>query len=247
MLNNMKKNKIIYLILVVILLIGLVYLSKEEKIENKIKEITTNIKTILINNDIKNYNGINYNIDNELKKEIEELKNLLDIKNTFLDYKIINSTVILRNKSYYLSTLEIDKGKKDGIKKNMAVVTQEGLIGKISKVYKNSSEVKLITQSSNKYKTSIIIKLNNKDYLGIINGYKDGLIKVENIDKNIEIKNNEIVVTSGMEKGIPRGIVIGSIEKEENSKYDLSKTIYIKSNVDFNNIHYVSIIGDKNE
>ena len=93
----------------------------------------------------------------------------------------------------------------------------------------------------------LLIKLNNKDYLGIINGYKDGLIKVENIDKNIEIKNNEIVVTSGMEKGIPRGIVIGSILKEENSKYDLSKTIYIKSNVDFNNIHYVSVIGDKNE
>ena len=65
----------------------------------------------------------------------------------------------------------------------MAVVNNKGLIGKIVKVYDNSSEVRLITSKLNKYKISVVITDNDSDYIGVIDGYiKDNnLIKISDI------------------------------------------------------------------
>ena len=62
----------------------------------------------------------------------------------------------------------------------MAVITSNGLIGKISKVYGNYSEVKLITSNDVNYKVSVSIKINNHDNYAILNGYDEdnNLIKV---------------------------------------------------------------------
>ena len=88
---------------------------------------------------------IEKNNNEELKKEIVELKKALELNKTLTEYDPVNATILSRNKSYWFNTLTIDKGKNSGIKKNMAVITKDGLIGKISKVSHNSSEVKLIT------------------------------------------------------------------------------------------------------
>lgn len=250
--NRNKPNNVLVIVLIIVGLLSVNYSLKQDRkvnsIENSIKIVTNNLKEFLINDDLKDYDNIIFSKKEELnKKEIEELKELLDLKNTYTDYKLINSTVTTRNKTYFLNTLEIDKGKKDGIKNNMAVITSKGLIGKISKVYNNSSEVKLLSKSSSKYKTSIIIRAKENDYVGIIEDVKDNLIVINNIDKNSNIEIDDDVVTSGMEKEIPKGIYIGKVEKIEKEKYNLSKKIYIKTGVNFNSIHYVSVIGDKNE
>ena len=85
------------------------------------------------------------NLNNSLKQEIKELKELLNLNSTLSEYTTINATIISRNDLYWFNTVIIDKGKKDGLKKNMAVITQNGLIGKISKTTKKTSEIKLIT------------------------------------------------------------------------------------------------------
>ena len=87
------------------------------------------------------------------------------------EYKPINATILSRNKSYWFNNLTIDKGKKDGIKKDMAVVTKKGLVGKITKVSFTSSEVKLITSDDINFKVSISIKANGTDNYAILNGY----------------------------------------------------------------------------
>ena len=129
----------------------------------------------------------------------------------------------------------------------MAVITSDGLIGKINKVYNNSSEVKLISKSGNKYKTSIIIKAKERDYVGIIDGIKNNLIEIKDISKDSNIEIGDEIITSGMENEIPKGIYIGKVKKIKSNKYNLSKKIYIESNVDFNKIHYVTVVGEKNE
>ena len=247
-----KPNLVLILVLIIVGIISINYSLKENRninfIENNIKKVTNNLKKIFIKDDINNYENIVFSKKEKIEKEeIKELKNLLNLKETYSNYKVINSTVITRNKTYFLNTLEIDKGKKEGIKKNMAVVTTKGLIGKISKVYSNSSEVKLLSNSSSKYKTSIIIRSNDNDYVGIIEDVKDNLIIINSIDKNSGIKKGDEIVTSGMEKEIPKGIYIGKVEKIESKKYNLSKKIFIKTQINFNSIHYVSIIGENNE
>ena len=190
---------------------------------------------------------IQKNINSSLEKEIQELKDALELNKTLTEYTPINATILSRNKSYWFNTITIDKGKKDGLKKDMAVVTKNGLIGKISKVYNSSSEVKLITSDDINFKVSVAIKTNETDNYAILNGYikKDNLIKVTGIDKTTNVNIGNIVLTSGLGEFFPGGIYIGTVEKIESDKYNLSKTLYIKTSQDFNDIHYVTVLKVK--
>ena len=88
-----------------------------------------------VSNDIDSF-VIEKSKNDVLEKEIDELKNLLELKKIYTSYTVINCGVTIKNKSYWLDTIILDKGKNSGIKRDMAVVTIEGLIGKVSnKIY----------------------------------------------------------------------------------------------------------------
>ena len=190
---------------------------------------------------------IQKNVNSSLEKEIEELKETLELNRTLTEYEPINATILSRNKSYWFNTITIDKGKKAGIKKDMAVITKKGLIGKITNVSNYTSEIKLITSDDINFKVSIAIKTNEFDNYAILNGYdnESGLIKATGIDKTTPINIGDVALTSGLGSMFPAGIYIGTVEKIESDKYNLSKTIYIKTYQNFNDIHYVTILKVK--
>lgn len=219
------------------------------KIESNIKDILSTIPKIFVDttkeiNQTESY-IIQKNINSSLEKEIKELKKLLDLNSTLTEYGIVNATVISRNNMYWFNTLTIDKGKKSGIKKDMAVITTEGLIGKVSKVSNKTSEIKLITADDITYKTSVVIKINEKDYYAILNGYdkNNNLLKLTGIDKSVKLEKGAIVLTSGLGL-MPEGIYIGTVENETLDTYNLSKIVSVKSSQDFNNINYVTILKE---
>ena len=190
---------------------------------------------------------IEKNNNEELKKEIVELKKALELNKTLTEYDPVNATILSRNKSYWFNTLTVDKGKNSGIKKNMAVITKDGLIGKISKVSHNSSEVKLITSDDVNFKVSVAIKTPSGDSYAVLNGYdkEKNLIKVTGIDKTTSINKGDIVLTSGLGEMFPAGIYIGTVEEIESDKYNLSKIVYIKTSQNFNDVHYVTVLKVK--
>ena len=177
----------------------------------------------------------------------DELKEALELNKTLTEYTPVNATILSRNKSYWFNTITIDKGKSSGIKKNMAVITKKGLVGKINKVSDNSSEIKLITTDDINFKISVAIKTNEVDNYAILNGYdkETGCIKATGIDKTTDVKKDDIVLTSGLGDMFPGGIYIGTVEKVESDKYNLSKNIYVKTYQDFNDIHYVTVLKVK--
>lgn len=256
--KDKNKKKIIIIIIsivmVILLCVSLLVDRKTSFIEGVFKDISFYInKTIMY--PFTSYNkekGINQtesyliqkNVNSSLEKEIQELKDTLELNKTLTEYEIVNSTILSRNKSYWFNTITIDKGKKSGLKENMAVVTRNGLIGKISKVYNNSSEVKLITSDDINFKVSVSIKTNDTDNYAILNGYikKDNVIKVNGIDKTTNVNIGDNVLTSGLGEFFPAGIYIGTVERIESDKYNLSKTLYIKTKQDFDDIHYVTVL-----
>lgn len=257
--NNLSKYKIVSLFIIIIILItiSLNFNRKTTKIEVFFKDTATIINKIIMCpftslNKEKNVSHdesylIQKNINESLEKEIEELKQTLELNKTLTEYDIENATILSRNKSYWFNTMTIDKGKKDGIKKDMAVITSSGLIGKISKVYTSSSEIKLITSDDVNYKISVSIKINGIDNYAILNGYNQekNLLKVTGVSKTTDAKKGDIVTTSGLGELFPAGIYVGTVEEVKNDKYNLSKTVYIKTTQDFNNIHYVTILKEK--
>ena len=257
--NNKKKMTIIIIVLLLILLmlISLFLSRKNSRVETLIKDATTIIQKIVIypfttlSKSKKVTQSESYiiqkNVNSSLEKEIQELKDVLELNKTLTEYKPINATILSRNKSYWFNNITIDKGKKDGIREDMAVITKKGLIGKISKVYDNSSEIKLITSDDINFKVSIAIKTNEVDNYAILNGYdpNTGLIKATGIDKTTNVNKDDIVLTSGLGEAFPGGIYIGTVEKIESDKYNLSKNVYIKTYQNFNDIHYVTVLKVK--
>ena len=129
----------------------------------------------------------------------------------------------------------------------MVVITKNGLVGKISKVSENSSEVKLITSDDVNYKVSVSIATANGDTVAILNGYdnKTSLLKVVGVDKSLNVSVGDKVVTSGLGGKEPRGIYVGSVKKIENDKYNISKTLYLETGQDFDSIHYLTVLKEK--
>ena len=271
--NKLKKYYIIIIVVLVCILLFLFSLFMKDrnlnKVEKIIKDSTLSINRLInkpinyIDNKIKSiksknkiynkYLNLNKKYNKlklkeleyeESKKEIKELKKILKLNND-LKTNYINASVIIRNIGYYYNELTIDKGEKNKVKKNMAVINEDGLVGVISKTSDLNSVVKLITTNDTNNKISVKIKVDNDYLYGLMIGYdsKYKYFIVEGIADNKEIPKESIVTTTGLGNDIPSGILIGKVVDIKKDNFDLSRTLLVKSNVNFDNINYVTIIG----
>lgn len=253
--------KIVVVVVIIIAFVGIsvsVYMSRSNFLgEGIVKDFFMVIDKVVMYpftalNDEKNIDQsesylIQKNVNTSLEIEIQELKDVLDLNRTLTEYTPINATILSRNKNYWFNQIMIDKGSKDGIAKDMAVVTKNGLVGKVSRVYPHSSEIKLITSDDVNYKVSVAIKTGNGDSYAILNGYdsETEYVTVTDVDKMSTVKKGDTIVTSGLGGMFPGGIYVGVVEDIKSDKYDLSKTLFIKTSQDFNNIHYVTVLKEK--
>lgn len=180
--------------------------------------------------------------NNALKKEIKELKNLLELKNT--NYKLKYASVISRNTKDYFEEVIIDVGKKDGIKENLAVITKDGLVGKIIKVTNKTSTVRLITSSNIYNKISVNIEADNKSVTGIITSY-DSLtnsLTIEGITENVNIQTGSLVTTTGLSDIYPSGILVGRVSRVMKDNFDLAYILKVEPTENLSSFHYVAVI-----
>ena len=228
------------------------------EVNKKISIPINNIKksTIKRNKLVKKYEKMkekyekdkNIRIENEeLKEKISNLENILELnKNLKNDY--INANVIVRNIGYFYNEITVDKGLKEKVKKGMAAMTGDGLIGTVNKVSNHTSVIKLITTNDTNNKISVKIKLDDHYIYGLLSGYdtKNKYFLIEGIANNENIPMDSLVTTTSLGNGFPSGILIGRVKKIKKDNFDLSRTLLVKSDVDFNNIEYVVLeSGDK--
>jgi len=180
----------------------------------------------------------------ELRRQLETLKEQLDIDYALTDYEYLNATVISRNVGYWYNTITIDKGTYNGVEKDMVVINGKGLIGKIIRTTTFTSDVRLITTSDTNNKISV--KVSNGDYnlYGLINSYdySDNLLEVEGISNTKDVNIGDYIYTSGLGGIFPSGILIGEVSEITTDSYDLAKIIKVTPSVDFLDINYVSIL-----
>ncbi|MEF2689970.1 MAG: rod shape-determining protein MreC [Bacilli bacterium] len=237
--RNSDENLLYILLLVFILTIIFTGLSNTLRDSfNVIKgSITTKNKTIEVTDlSLKTYI---YN----LEKEMDEMSNLLKL-NKNEKYKCVNANVINRNPSFWYESVTINKGSLDNIEKDNIVINNIGVIGKINKVYNNSSEVSFITNVNSKNKTTVAIKYNDEIVYGTISKYdynKKELI-ISEITTNIEYIDNMEVFSLDLNNNNLSGLLIGKVIKIEKDKNNLSKIAVVKPVVDFNSIKYVCVM-----
>lgn len=174
-----------------------------------------------------------------LEEENKILKKQLNFfDNQTFTYQLANVVGNIQNKNF--QGLKIDKGEKDGIEKGMAVIQEEGIvIGKIAEVSKYSSIVLLVIDNN----TQLAASINNLNRTtGIVTGVYNLSLKMDYIPKTENISIGDIVITSGLEEKIPRGLVIGTIKEIITEPNDLFQKAIIKQHVDYNKLSIVTVI-----
>lgn len=179
-----------------------------------------------------------------LKKELEEMKNELNIEHVLSDYDYLNATVVSRNAATWYNNLTIDKGSHNGIEEGMVVINSTGVIGRITNVSTFSSDVKLITTTDTNNKMSVTITNGDKKLTGLINGYdyETGYLEIEGISNTDNVAIGDLVYTSGLGGVFPNGILVGKVADITTDVYDLSKIINVTPSANFKDINYVTVL-----
>lgn len=182
-----------------------------------------------------------------LTAEINTLKEQLELNTILSDMVYKNATIVHRNIGYWYDDVTIDKGKKDGIEKGMAVINSKGLVGTVIKTSNYTSTVKLLGNEHMSDKISVKINVNGTYVYGLISSYdtKTNTYTVEGISENTDIPENADVVTTGMGNDFPSGLLVGKVTKVTTDHFDLSKVAEVKSSVDFNGLDYLTILKRK--
>lgn len=172
-----------------------------------------------------------------LKKENEFLREIIGISiNEDFELEIGNVT----GKNSFEDVITIDKGLGHGVKDGMAVLTSEkALVGKILKAYDDYSEVLLISS-----KQSLIdIKIASYDEYAIAKG-DDEKIVLDHLEKNTEVKEGDICITSSLGGQYKEGILVGKIIKTDDLASEVFKTGEIKPFFKIKDLDKVLIIKD---
>lgn len=185
----------------------------------------------------------------ELRRELESLKEELNIDYVLSDYDKLNATVLSRNIGYWYNTITIDKGSYNGVETDMVAVNSTGLIGKVIKTTTFTSDIRLITTSDTNNRISVSISNGENKLNGLIKGYdyKENKLEVEGISNTEEVNIGDKVYTSGLGGVFPSGILIGSVESIDTDEYDLAKIIKVTPSADFDDINYVTILKRKDQ
>ena len=178
----------------------------------------------------------------EVESENETLRRLLNFTqaNPIHSYKAaeVKGRVIGRDPSNFLSYLIIDSGSQQGIEKGMPVVTERGLVGRITDVGSNWAKVMLIIDPS----SSVNALIQTSRATGVVEGQVGGSLVMKYIPQGEEVNVNDIVLTSGLGGNFPKKLIIGQVTAVHQRDIEMLQQAHIRPTVDFNNLEIVLVI-----
>ncbi len=178
----------------------------------------------------------------EIESENETLRRLLGFTqaNPTHSYKAaeVKGRVIGRDPSNFLSYLTIDSGSQQGIEKGMPVVTERGLVGRITDVGSNWAKVMLIIDPSSS--VNALIQISRAT--GVVEGRVGGSLIMKYIPQEETVNVNDIVLTSGLGGNFPKKLIIGQVTAVHQRDIEMFQQADIRPTVDFNNLEIVLVI-----
>ncbi|MBE9888520.1 rod shape-determining protein MreC [Enterococcus durans] len=179
------------------------------------------------------------------QKEIEALKKELELNQTLASYEKVTANVITRSPDTWQDMLIVDKGSKDGIEVDMAVMSQKGLIGRVIEVNNASSKIELLT-SSNESSNHFPVRVSSSggEAFGLLKNYdeKTQALVVTQLTGDTKIKEGDVVQTSGLGGNSPADLPIGTVVKTKPDSFGLDREVYVKPYAGMYDISVVTIV-----
>lgn len=175
--------------------------------------------------------------------QARRLQTLLAFKEQYIA-KTVAAQVIGSSGSDLSRIVYIDKGEDDGLKRDMAVITADGVVGKVLAVFKKPavSQVLLINDQS----SGVGAILEKSRLQGVLRGTASGEIALERVMSDEQVTAGETLMTSGGDQIFPKGLPIGTITKVSNGK-DLFLSIRVRPAADLSKLEEVLVLVEKQE
>jgi rod shape-determining protein MreC len=174
----------------------------------------------------------------EIEHDYERIAALLDYTSTTSNRQYVIADVIGLDTSGLMRVLHINRGARDGIGIGMPVITDLGLIGRVTEVRGGASQVLLINDTN----SSVSARLQSSRTDGSVRGQLSGALRMELVEVGEEVKPGDLVVTSGLGGNFPPGLVIGQITSVRSLEYELFQEAEVRSLNDFERLEFVMVI-----
>ncbi|MFN0278297.1 MAG: rod shape-determining protein MreC [Pyrinomonadaceae bacterium] len=146
----------------------------------------------------------------DLASENGRLKSILQLKEQS-KHKVLTAQIIGRDPSVWFDSSIVNRGSLDGVALNMPVVTDGGLVGRITAVSPLTSQVDLITRDKSGL-GAVIGEIGGSNALGVVSGTsKKDLLEMKYVPGNIDVKVGQSVFTTGQDGIFPPGLKVGEI------------------------------------
>ncbi len=177
----------------------------------------------------------------ELLTTHERLKELLQFKEA-IDRPVLAAQVIGRDPTGWFKSIIIDKGEQAGLRPNMPVVNADGVVGRIVSISPNYSKVLLIIDQN----SGVDCLTQRSRDRGIAKGAPNDTCKLDYVVKSSDVAVEDLVVTSGLGGGFPKGLPVGYISEVSETSGGLFKDIVLRPAVDFSKLEEVLVILKEN-
>ena len=157
--------------------------------------------------------------------QLQELQKLLQVKQSYPDEEFIAANVLAKDPSSLKEAVAIDRGKRDGLREGMVVVTEgHSLVGVVTRVLDSYSWVTLITDPNSA--VSAIVQESRAQ--GVVTGSYSRKLSIEFVAQGAAVKDGDVVITSAMGGFYPAGLVIGKVTAVGGTAQDLFKKVTIE-------------------
>ena len=208
------------------------YFNSVKKLTKKNKELESQVNELTEENSLLAQN----------KYELERLRDLYQLDQDYSSYEKIAANVIGKDSGNWFDIFTINKGSKDGIKKDMNVISRGGLVGIVTDVGKDYAKVRAIIDDE----SSVSVSFANTSDTGIVSGdlklMDDGVMNVTEVLKDAKVTEGDMVVTSKISDKFVPGILVGYVTNIKLDSSELTQSGQIIPVVDFKHIDEVLVI-----
>ena len=177
----------------------------------------------------------------DLSSENGRLKSFLELKEQS-PYKILAAQIIGRDPSVWFDTSIINRGSLDGVKLNMPIVTNGGLVGRVVAVSPLTAQIALITKDKSGL-GAVVGELGNSNALGVVSGSgKKETLEMGYVPGSVEVKAGETVYTTGQDGIYPPGLKLGEIVEVRSGSATVTHQIFIKPSANLYAMQEVAVL-----
>lgn len=173
----------------------------------------------------------------EIEAENQRLRALLQFQTKINEQKL-TAQIISKDVTTEFRSIRLNKGSQSGIQRGMAVVTHEGIVGKVLRTTADYADV--ITVLDNLSAIDSIVQRSRAR--GVLEGATDWTCILKYVLRTDDVEVGDTIVSSGLDGIYPKGLLLGTVIKVSKKNYGITQEVEVKPSVDFSKLEEVLVI-----